>query len=52
MKFLRNVPGVNLFQICSNYAPGVKFDSALGVTKLKICLNKAYFVKTFKISRP
>jgi len=40
---------VNLFQICSNYAPGVKFDPAPGVTKLKICLYKAYFVKTFKI---
>ena len=49
MKFLKNVPGVNFLQICSNFAPGVKFDPAPGVTKLKICWYKAYFVKTLKI---
>ena len=38
-----------LYQVCSNYAPRVKFDSAPGVTKWNICLYKAYFVKTLKI---
>ena len=46
MKFLRNVHVVNLFQIYTNYATGVKFDPAPGVKKLKICLYKAYFVQT------
>ena len=38
-------PLSNLFKFC----PWDQIDPALGVTKLKICLYKAYFLKTLKI---